>query len=116
MGDIYSFRDMTVWQKSFKLAKNIYKLSEKLPSSERYGLRSQIQRSAVSIPSNIAEGQQRNNTGEFKQFLGIARGSAAELETQLLLTREVYSLDVVEELKLLDEIQRMLKTLLIKLS
>lgn len=111
-----SYKDLIVWQKSFELAKQIYKLTEQLPQSEKYGLASQIQRCAVSIPSNIAEGQQRNNIREYRQFLGIAKGSAAELETQLLLTGDVFSLDVSHELSLLHEVQKMLGAMLKKLQ
>ena len=75
-----------------------------------------MQRSAVSIPSNIAEGHQRNNTPEYRQFLGIARGSAAELETQLLITRDVYAKNVQNELDLLYEVQKMLSSLIKKLT
>lgn len=111
-----SYKDLIVWQKSFELAKQIYKLTEQLPQSEKYGLASQIQRCAVSIPSNIAEGQQRNNIREYRQFLGIAKGSAAELETQLLLTGDIFSLDVSHELSLVHEIQKMLGAMLKKLQ
>lgn len=116
MNGINSFRDLTVWQKSFQLAKDAYKLSAQLPKAEQFGLISQLRRCAVSIPSNIAEGQQRNNRGEFKQFLGMARGSAAELETQILLTRDIYQLPIGKELALLDEVQKMLSALIAKLS
>lgn len=111
-----SYKDLIVWQKSFELAKQIYKLTEQLPQSEKYGLASQIQRCAVSIPSNIAEGQQRNNIREYRQFLGIAKGSAAELETQLLLTGDIFSLDVSHELSLVHEVQKMLGAMLKKLQ
>lgn len=116
MNKINSFRDLTVWQKSFQLAKDVYNLTNQLPASERFGLIPQIQRCAVSIPSNIAEGQQRNGRAEFKQFLGIARGSAAELETQLLIIGEVYGLRVTTELALVDEVQKMLNAIVSKLS
>ncbi|HSX37084.1 MAG TPA: four helix bundle protein [Patescibacteria group bacterium] len=90
---IQSYRDLRVWQQSFDLVKEVYRLSSLLPKDEQFGLVSQIRRCAVSIPSNIAEGQQRNNAKEYRQFLGIARGSAAELSTQLLLIKELYKLD-----------------------
>ncbi len=113
---IRSFRDLTVWQKSFALVADIYLLTEQLPKKELFGLSSQIRRCAVSIPSNIAEGQQRNNTKEFRQFLGIAKGSSAELETQLLLATKLYNIDTTQILSDLEEIQRMLQALLNKLS
>lgn len=110
-----SYRDLKVWQKAYALAKDVYLLSSKLPKSEIYGLASQMQRAAVSVPSNIAEGQQRNGKNEFKQFLHIARDSAAELATQLQLSGEVYDIDAAPLLDRVDEIQRMLYALLQKL-
>jgi four helix bundle protein len=83
----HSFRDLTVWQRSMQLAICVYKLTQGFPREELYGLTSQIRRSAVSLPSNIAEGHGRLNTGEFRQFLGVARGSNCELQTQLELAR-----------------------------
>jgi len=82
-----SFRDLVVWQRSIQLAALIYRLSSFFPRQEMYGLVNQIRRSAVSVPSNIAEGQGRLSTGEFRQFLGIARGSNFELQTQLEIAR-----------------------------
>jgi four helix bundle protein len=84
-----SFRDLQVWQKSIRLATTIYLLSKEFPREEIYGLTSQIRRSAVSIPSNIAEGQGRLTTGEAKQFLGVARSSNFELQTQLEIARNL---------------------------
>ncbi len=81
------FRDLVVWQKSMQLAVAVYSLTKEFPREELYGLTSQIRRSAISIPSNIAEGQGRLNAGEFKQFLGIARGSNFEVQTQLELAK-----------------------------
>jgi four helix bundle protein len=80
-----AFRDLMVWQRSMQLAEAVYSLTKEFPHDERYGLTSQIRRSAVSIPSNIAEGRGRLSAGEFKQFLGVARGSNYELQTQLEL-------------------------------
>jgi len=113
---IKSFRDLTVWQKSFTLVVDIYNLTDQLPKNEIYGLSSQLQRCAVSIPSNIAEGQQRNNKKEFRQFLGVAKGSSAELETQLLLVSELYNIDTERLVNELQEVQKMLQTLLNRLS
>jgi four helix bundle protein len=81
-----SYKDLIVWQKSYRLVLEIYRISEIFPENERYGLVSQIRRAAVSIPSNIAEGYGRNYSKEYKQFLSIAYGSVCELETQYLLT------------------------------
>ena len=83
---VTSYRDLVVWQKSMRLVADVYRLTPTFPDSERFGLTSQLQRAAVSIPSNIAEGQGRLATKEFRQFLGIARGSLKELETQLLIS------------------------------
>lgn len=85
MTSLQSYRELVVWQKSMTLAESIYRFSSQLPKEEIYGLRSQLTRAAVSIPANIAEGQARQSTGEFLHFLGIARGSLAELETLLML-------------------------------
>jgi four helix bundle protein len=81
----HSYRELLVWQKAKALAVLIYRQTENFPKSETYGLRSQLRRAAVSIPSNIAEGQGRLTRGEFQQFLGHARGSLLELETQLTI-------------------------------
>lgn len=113
---ISSFRGLIVWQKSFELTNAVYALTQRLPRHEQFGLTSQLQRAAVSIPSNIAEGQQRNNVKEYRQFLGIAKGSSAELETQLLLAESIYSLDVTKELATLHEIQKMLRRLHFRLE
>jgi four helix bundle protein len=82
-----SFRDLQVWQRSIQLAVATYRMSKDFPREEIYGLTSQIRRSAVSVSSNIAEGQGRLTAGETKQFLGIARGSNFELQTQLEIAR-----------------------------
>jgi len=82
-----SFRDLHVWQRAMQLAVAVYRLIQDFPREELYGLTSQIRRAAVSIPSNIAEGQHRLNVGEFRQFLGIARGSKCEVQTQLEIAR-----------------------------
>ncbi len=82
-----SFRDLVVWQRAMQLTVAIYRLTRDFPREELYGLTNQIRRSAISIPSNIAEGQGRLNVGEFKQFLGIARGSNFEVQTQLEIAR-----------------------------
>lgn len=85
----HSFRDLTVWQRSMQLTLVIYRLTQQYPREETYGLTSQIRRAAVSLPSNIAEGHGRLNTNEFRQFLGIARGSNFELQTQLEIARSL---------------------------
>ena len=84
-----NFRDLTIWHDAVSFAKPIYTLCESLPSSEKYGLISQLCRAAVSVPSNIAEGCSRSSEKDFKHFLEIAIGSAFELETQLIIAAEV---------------------------
>ena len=79
--DAKSYKDLLVWQKAMLAAKMIYLLIKQLPQEELFALSNQIRRAAISIPSNIAEGQARNSTKEFLQFLSIAKGSKAELET-----------------------------------
>ncbi|MFZ1249632.1 MAG: four helix bundle protein [Candidatus Saccharimonadales bacterium] len=113
---ISSFRELIVWQKSFDLTVRVYFLTSKLPTSEKRGLTDQMRRCAVSIPSNIAEGQQRNNRKEYRQFLGIARGSAGELETQLLLVEKIYKLDVTTTVAIVHELQKMLLVMRNKLG
>ena len=112
---IESYKKLIVWQKSFKLVGDVYMLTKELPKDELFGLISQMRRCAISIPSNIAEGQQRNNAKEYRQFLGIARGSAAELSTQLLLVQELYGKDVSNLLAEVESIQKMLYALIQKL-
>lgn len=82
-----SFRELLVWQRSMQLTVAVYSLTRNFPREELFGLTSQIRRSAVSVPSNIAEGHGRLSGGEFRQFLGIARGSNFELQTQLEIAR-----------------------------
>lgn len=84
-----SFKDLQVWQKAYSLVVAIYKATGSFPGSETYGLVAQMRRAAVSIPCNIAEGYRRNSRKEYLQFLAIAYGSTAELETQLLLARDL---------------------------
>src|SRR3990172_8998561 len=93
---IKSYKELIVWQKAFQLAKLIYKLTRNFPKSEIFGLVSQMQRCAVSIVSNIAEGYSRGHRQEYLQFLRVAFGSGAELETQLLLSYELELINKVE--------------------
>jgi four helix bundle protein len=111
---IRDYKDLHVWQKGMQLAKEIYLLTGKFPSEEKFGLVSQMRRAAVSIPSNIAEGQARNTSGEFVQFISHAEGSAAEVDTQLRLSIELgyYSTNDLEAVfRLLTDVQKMLKRL-----
>ena len=116
-GKLKSYKDLLVWQKSMALVKDIYRVTRSFPQDERFGLVSQLRRAAVSVPSNIAEGQSRHTSGEFVQFLSHAEGSLAELETQILI---VVDLDLSTEeanqaLAQIEELQRMLNSLRQKL-
>ena len=108
-----------IWQKSRKLVKQIYILSKAFPKSEIYGLTSQIRRCSVSVPSNIAEGFQRHSKKEYLQFLYISYGSLAELETQLVLARDLNYLTLKETELILENvvtIQKMINSLISKLK
>ncbi len=112
-----SYKELIVWQKSIGLVKDVYKLTGKFPKNELYGLSSQMQRAAISIPSNIAEGYSRKNLKEYIQFLYIAYGPAAEIETQLIIAKELYpkfNYDIIESL--LEEVRKMLNTIIKKLE
>ena len=116
---VQTFRELVVWQKSMELTVVIYRLTQGFPREEMFGLTSQLRRCATSIPSNIAEGQGRLNTREFRQFLGIARGSTCELQTQLEIARRL----ALGNTQLLDEaeglshqIGKMIFTILRKLK
>jgi four helix bundle protein len=87
--EVKNYRDLIIWQKGVELAKIVYTLTRKFPNYETYGLADQLRRSAVSVPSNIAEGQARQHTGEFRQFLHTALGSAAEVDTQIVIAFEL---------------------------
>jgi len=111
---IQSYRDLVVWQKAMDLVVDCYRVSTRFPDSERYGLTSQLQRAAVSIPANIAEGRARGHLKEFINHLGIACGSQAELETHLEIAFRLKYLDADAQSKLnqrLAEIGRMLTAL-----
>lgn len=108
---MHNFEKLIFWKKSILLAKEIYLMSTNLPHDEKFGLISQMKRCAISIPSNIAEGSDRNTNKEFDHFLAIALGSAYELQTQLILNKELnlISNDIVETLlSNLIEIQKMI--------
>ena len=82
---VRSYRDLIAWQKSLDLVTEVYRCTQSFPREETYGLTAQLRRAAVSVPSNIAEGHARLTSGEFRQFLGYALGSVAEIETQILV-------------------------------
>ena len=98
---VHSYRDLVAWKRSMALVLDVYRLTQSFPKIETYGLTSQLRRAAVSIPSNIAEGQARLTTGEFKHFLGNARGSLKEVETQILISTDLGYLRTEECEKLL---------------
>jgi four helix bundle protein len=111
---VQHYRELIVWQKAMALAKLCYQATRKFPKEELFGMTSQIRRAAASIPANIAEGNGRANTKEYLHHLSIARGSLAETETHLILSRDVELLpeaDLQKCLALADEISRMLAAL-----
>jgi four helix bundle protein len=117
--DIRSFRDLNIWQKGIDLVKDVYKETQKFPREEIYGLMNQIRRAAISIPSNIAEGHIRQHRTEFKQFLSIALGSLAELETQIVISKELNYISDEAFQSLIDQmtsIGKMIRGLIKKLT
>ncbi len=119
MSEIKTYRDLLVWQKSMNLITDIYLATKNFPSTEMYGLTSQIRRSAISIPSNIAEGYGRRSTGDYKRFLQIAIGSLFELQTQIEIAfnlkyteKETFE-NLIEKTK---ELDRMLSSLINKIK
>ncbi len=114
-----NYQDLLVWQKGIKLVKVIYQMTQTFPAEEKFGLVSQLRRAAVSVPSNVAEGQARRTTGEFIQFVSHAEGSLAELHTQLIIATELgycTSSNAHAALDLISELQRMLNALRRKLD
>ncbi len=106
-----SFKDLKVWQKARVLVAEIYRNTYKFPAEELYGLRNQVRRAAVSVPSNIAEGHRRGSDKEFKQFLNIARGSLAEVETQVILSNDLKYINDAATQKLLEQVEEIGKML-----
>jgi len=119
VGEIKTYRDLLVWQKSMSLVTAVYRITKSFPVEEKFGLTSQIQRCAVSIPSNIAEGYGRRSTGDYLRFLQIAMGSVFELQTQLEIAR---NLDYLTQARFEElygqsrEVERMLSSLISKLK
>lgn len=108
---------MKVWQRSIELVKEIYKITSQFPKTEIYGLTTQMRRASVSIPSNIAEGYLRKNLKEYLQFLRIAYSSSAEIETQLVIVKDLYqNINYSKANLLLEEVQKMLNALIKKLE
>jgi four helix bundle protein len=113
--EIRSYQDLIVWQKSIELVKYCYDLTEIFPQREIYGLSQQLRRAAVSIPSNVAEGNGRESIKEYIYFLNISRGSLKEVETQLIISEKlgfIQKTQLAEILKKTDEIGRMLNSLI----
>ncbi|MFC1752997.1 four helix bundle protein [Thermoproteota archaeon] len=119
MGKITSFKDLKIWQMGMDVVKEVYSASNDFPRQELYGLTSQLRRSAISIPSNIAEGFKRYHNKEYKQFLYISMGSMAELETQLLIAfqlkfiKQPVMISIVDKL---EQISKMTTSLIKKLN
>ena len=116
---ITSHKQLIVWQKSMDLVVKVYDLVKKLPKEETYALSDQMRRAAVSIPSNIAEGFFRNSSRQYIQFLSVSRGSAAELETQILIgirLKYFNELQIENTLNLCNEVLKMLSTMIIKME
>lgn len=112
-----TYKDLIVWQKSVDLVVEVYKITDQFPKEEMYGLISQMRRASVSIPSNIAEGKMRGYKKECKQFFLIAFASGAELETQVIIAKRLLktaSLDYSKVDLLIDEVMRMLNSLIAK--
>lgn len=100
---------LEVWKRAIEMVANIYKITENFPKTEIYGLSMQMRKSAISIPSNIAEGAGRSSKKEFEQFLSIAQGSVSEIETQLIIANKLnYISDIDNLVKELDEISKMI--------
>jgi four helix bundle protein len=115
---IRSYRDLKAWQKAMELVREIYRVSRKFPKEELFGLMSQIRRAAVSVPSNIAEGHAKLSRKEYQHFLGHARGSLAEIETQILIAKDLDYLNEIDMnyiLNLSAEVGRVLNGLLASL-
>ena len=119
MGEVKNYQDLIVWQKAMDLVVEIYRLTKKFPKEEFYGLTNQMRRAAVSIPSNIAEGHTRNSRREYLNFLSVAQGSRAEVETQMLIAVRLGYLtseETLSSLSLLNEINRIISTIKQKLN
>lgn len=116
---IRSYRELLVWQKGIALVKEVYRITKKFPNEERFTLIDQIHRAAISIPSNIAEGQARQHSKEFRQFLYVSLGSLAELDTQLTIAMElgyISSNDLDELNEKIVELRKMIGGILSKLT
>jgi four helix bundle protein len=118
-GVVRDYRDLLVWQRAMELAERVYRLTHVFPNEEKFGIISQMRRAAVSVPSNLAEGQARNTTGQFVLFISHAQGSLAELDTQLRLSVTLgfcRQEDLLTITTLVTELQKMLNGLRTSLS
>lgn len=116
---VKSYKDLIVWQKAMDLVEMVYTVTKGFPREELYGLTNQLRRATVSVPSNIAEGHARNSTAEYRNFLSMARGSLAEVETQLLIAERLKYIDPEKLAELLSrqmEINKMINALINKLA
>ena len=104
----HNFRELKIWKDSMNLTKNVYALTSQLPDEEKFGLKSQLNRCTISIPSNIAEGSGRTSNKEFNHFLNISLSSSYELEMQLILLNDLFNIDLNEILTELHNLQRMI--------
>lgn len=114
-----NYRDLIVWQKAMDLVEEIYRITEFLPNEEKFGLSLQLKRAAVSIPSNIAEGYERNTTKDYIKFLSIAKASRAEVETQLYICKRLEFLtndEIKKSLEICEEIKRIIIAIFKKLN
>ena len=114
-----NFKKLEIWKKGIHIVKEIYKVSNLFPNEEKFGLRSQITRAAVSVPSNIAEGSSRTSEIEFKRFLEIAMGSLFEIETQLIIAQELKFLkpqDTENLFVMVEEESKMINTLISRIK
>lgn len=119
MTEVKSYRDLVAWQKAIELARLSYMIAMRLPRIEVYEMSSQLRRAAVSIPSNIAEGHARNHTKEYLQFLGIAKGSLAELQTLLVLSEKFgycTTTEIERPIAVSEEVEKILARLTISLT
>ncbi|MDX1350292.1 MAG: four helix bundle protein [Putridiphycobacter sp.] len=108
---MHNFKELKVWGKAMVVVENTYAISKELPNAERFTSISQVTRSALSIPSNIAEGAGRDSDKDFKRFLNIAVGSSYELETQLILIEKIFKIETKDLIKQVTEVQSMLFSL-----
>ena len=104
----HNFRELIIWKKAIDVVTSLYLLVVELPDVEKFGLKSQMSRSAVSIPSNIAEGSGRGTDKGFNRFLDIALSSSYELETQLILSQKLFGIEIEKLIKDINELQKMI--------